>query len=98
MIVVIGSVVAQPGMLEDMLALSREHVTRSRAEPGCESHAVYIDTENRMRLVFVEEWTDQAALRQHFAVPASGQFIKALRTLASEAPVMRIYEAARLSL
>ena len=41
MILVIGSVVAQPTRIAEALALSREHVARSRLEPGCVSHAVH---------------------------------------------------------
>jgi len=96
MILVIGSVTARPGRYDEALALSREHVARSRTEPGCVSHAVHRDTENPDRLVFVEEWLDQASLQQHFKVPASRAFAKALGELASEAPSMAVYDAAKL--
>ena len=93
MIIVIGSVVAVPGRVDDALALSLEHVQRSRAEPGCVSHAVHRDAENPQRLVFVEEWADMAALQQHFRVPASRTFAKALAAMAAEAPSMSLYDA-----
>ena len=96
MILVIGSVTARPGRYDEALALSREHVAGSRTEPGCVSHAVHRDTENPDRLVFVEEWLDQASLQQHFKVPASRAFAKALAELASEAPTMAVYDAAKL--
>jgi quinol monooxygenase YgiN len=57
MILVIGSVVVRDGRLAEAIALSQEHVTRSRAEPGCKAHAVHQDTENPNRLVFVEQWS-----------------------------------------
>lgn len=93
MILVLGSVVTKDGHLAEALAVSQEHVARSRTESGCLSHAVHQDTENPNRLVFVEEWQDQAALQQHFLVPASRAFAKALATLASEPPRMALYEA-----
>ena len=96
MILVIGSVTAKPGRYEEALALSQEHVARSRIEPGCVSHAVHRDTENPDRLVFVEEWVDQASLQQHFKVPASRAFAKALAELASQTPTMAVYDAAKL--
>lgn len=96
MILVIGSVVAQPGRLAEALALSREHVERSRREPGCVSHGVHQDAENPQRLVFVEEWKDQAALDAHFRVPESRAFVKGLFALATEAPSMKIYEASEV--
>ena len=56
--------------------LSLEHVHRSRKEPGCISHAVHVDCENPLRLVFIEQWADRAALLTHFAVPASRDFVQ----------------------
>ncbi len=96
MILVIGSMTAKPGRYQEALALSQEHVARSRTEPGCVSHAVHRDTENPDRLVFVEEWLDQASLQQHFKVPASRAFAKALGELASQPPTMTVYDAAKL--
>jgi ketosteroid isomerase-like protein len=39
MIIVLGSVVAHEGRRDEALALSEEHVARSRTEPGCIAHA-----------------------------------------------------------
>ncbi|MFT3820286.1 MAG: putative quinol monooxygenase [Rubrivivax sp.] len=93
MLVVLGSAVAAEGRFAELLAISREHVARSRAEPGCISHAVHQDTENPLRLVFVEEWQDLASLQQHFKVPASRTFGKALAGLTSSPPTLAVYEA-----
>lgn len=96
MIVVLGSVVAREGSVPRALALSLEHVARSRAEPGCISHAVHRDAENPQRLVFVEHWASQEALWQHFKVPASRIFAKAMGELATEPPTLSIYEATQI--
>jgi quinol monooxygenase YgiN len=97
MIIVTGSLVVKEGWLTDALTLSLEHVRRSRAENGCISHAVHQDAENPARLVFVEEWSDNAALAAHFAIPASRAFAKAIRELAVEAPKLNVFEAKRMS-
>jgi quinol monooxygenase YgiN len=97
MIIVTGSIVAKEGRLADALALSLEHVRRSRTENGCISHAVHQDAENPSRLVFFEEWSDQPALAAHFAVPAARAFAKAIRELALETPKLGVYEAKRIS-
>jgi quinol monooxygenase YgiN len=65
MIVVTGSVTARDDTFNEVRTLSLEHVHRSRAEPGCISHAVHVDCENPLRLVFIEQWTDRAALLAH---------------------------------
>jgi len=93
MIIVTGSVVARPETIDELVALSLEHVRRSRLEPGCRSHAVHRDLENPLRLVFVEEWEDRAALAVHFAVPASRAFVKAARALADGPPAMSVFDA-----
>ena len=96
MILVTGSVTAREESLNQVLKLSLEHVHRSRNEPGCISHAVHIDCENPLRLVFVEQWADRAALLAHFAVPASRDFVRALQPLAATATTLEIFEAAKL--
>ena len=96
MIVVTGSVTAREDSLGEVRKLSREHVHRSRQEPGCISHAVHVDCENPLRLVFIEQWTDRAALLAHFAVPASRNFVRALAPLAAVATTIEIYDAARV--
>ena len=63
MIVVTGSVTAREDSVDQMRELSLEHVRRSRMEPGCISHAVHVDCENPLRLVFFEQWADRAGPR-----------------------------------
>ena len=91
MIIVLGHVDAGPGTIDDALALSLEHVRRSREEPGCLSHAVHRDVEHPYRLVFVERWADRDALDVHFRVPESGAFVEAVARLAVADPAMDIY-------
>ena len=95
MIIVTGSVVVKDEHWEQALALSLEHVPRSRAEAGCLAHAVHQDVEHPARLVCVEEWADQAALAAHFAVPAARAFAEVLGTLAVETPRLQVFEAQR---
>jgi quinol monooxygenase YgiN len=96
MIVVTGSVEARHDTFDEVLQLSLEHVHRSRMEPGCIFHAVHVDCENPLRLVFIEQWSDRAALLAHFAVPASRNFVKALQPLAASASTIEIYDATPL--
>lgn len=93
MILVLGHVTARPEHVDEVLRLSQAHVGRSRAEPGCIAHAVHRDTENPLRLVFVEQWEDMAALQAHFRVPGSREFGKALASMASEPPGLQLFDA-----
>jgi quinol monooxygenase YgiN len=92
MIVVLGQVQVRQGHLPAALALSMAHVQRSRAEPGCLMHAVHQDAEDPQRLVFVEQWADEAALRTHFKVPASRDFVDSLAQLCATRPRIDIYD------
>jgi quinol monooxygenase YgiN len=96
MIVVTGSVVARQDCFEEVRRLSLEHVHRSRKEPGCISHAVHVDCENPLRLVFIEQWADRRSLLAHFAVPASRDFVRALQPLAASASTIELYDATQL--
>ena len=93
MILITGHVILTPEHRERMISLGAEHSARSRSEPGCLAHNCHIDVENPDRLVFVEEWADMAAVRAHFAVPASGAFVAEMRALSPQPPVIRIYAA-----
>ena len=84
MIIVLGSAVVQEQHFAHALSWSRQHVLRSRGEPGCIAHAVHRDTENPRRLVFVAQWPDRAALRAHFKLAASRTFAQTLAGLVSQ--------------
>ena len=93
MIIVLGSIIAKPDTLPALLKASQEHVDRSRLEQGCLAHAVHIDHENPLKLVFVEKWSDAAALAAHFRVKGSIDFVTTARSLAAGDPVIEIFAA-----
>lgn len=96
-IIVTGSVQARPEALDEVLRVSLEHVLRSRTEPGCLFHSVHRDVEDPNRVLFLEHWTDRAALDAHFRVPASGDFVKVLGALAATPPTIDIYDSKPLA-
>lgn len=93
MIIVTGSVLARADTFDDVLRSSLEHVERSRKEPGCISHDVHVDCQNPMRLFFYERWTDEAALRTHFAVEDTRAFVRSLKGRIAETTGTQIYRA-----
>ncbi|WP_327709109.1 antibiotic biosynthesis monooxygenase [Streptomyces sp. NBC_00464] len=65
-LVVIAECLAQPG-LEDRLRTALEAMIEpSMEEPGCLAYRPYADPNRPARMVIVEEWTDAAALAEHF--------------------------------
>ena len=96
MIVVFGNVQVAPQHMQQARQIAKQHVERSRAEPGCISHAFYEDPDRPNLLVFVEEWESEHALKQHFAVPASATFGKQMGALAASRPHIRLLHATEL--
>ena len=97
-LIVTGSIQARPESIDKVVALSLAHVRRSRREPGCLLHSVHHDVEDPLRLVFLEHWLDEDALRAHFRVPESGAFVRDVAALAASAPEMTIYAAQAVSI
>lgn len=96
MIIITGSARVSPADRDAALRLGSEHSARSRAEPGCIAHNCHTDAEDPDRIVFLELWEDMAAVQQHFAVPASGRFVRDLAALALARPEIRIFDAREL--
>jgi quinol monooxygenase YgiN len=92
-IIIIGSVIGSAETIDELIGLSLEHVRRSRGEPGCLAHGVAMDVENPLRLLFTERWVDMAAVTKHFAVPASGDFVRTATELAAAPPTLELFEA-----
>lgn len=96
MIFITGSARIDPEHRDAALALGVEHSKRSRSEPGCIAHNCHTDAEDPGRIVFVEQWADMAAVMAHFAVPASGEFIRKLGAMALGKPDIQLFEATAL--
>lgn len=97
MIIVLGRAIVPAAQLTEALRLSREHVARSRTEPGCIEHGVYQEPDAEGHLLFVEKWESEAALKQHFRVPESIAFIQAINAIASEPPSLSMFTASELA-
>ncbi|MGI8608488.1 MAG: putative quinol monooxygenase [Candidatus Dormibacteria bacterium] len=92
--VIVTAIVDLPAdRVDEALALSIEHVHRSRSEPGCLFHSVSRDADDPNRLIFLENWEDRAAVQVHFVVPAALDFARALGAMATSRPDMRMYQA-----
>ena len=92
MILITGAILARPGSFDELRQLCVAHSVRSRTEDGCLHHAVHVDAENPLRLVFVELWRDRQAVAAHFADKDARAFVKAARALAADTTRMAIYE------
>lgn len=66
MIIVTARVRCQPGTEDEFIAAAREVVTRTQAEPGCLSYTCLRDLADESAFMFIEEWADRDALKEHF--------------------------------
>ncbi|MEO6408237.1 MAG: putative quinol monooxygenase [Burkholderiaceae bacterium] len=96
MIIVTGTVYARTDTVDQLLLISREHVLRSRTEPGCLEHGVAIDADDPLRLVFFERWADRASIDTHMKVPASRAFGKQLMAFVDRPPTLNLYDVIEL--
>jgi quinol monooxygenase YgiN len=66
---VVAAVTAKPGMESTLAAAIEKCVGPSRAEPGCLEYTPYRDATVAGRFVFLERWTNRAALDAHTKTP-----------------------------
>jgi len=78
MIVVTGRVRVRSEGRERFIEVATGMCRNSREEEGCAGYRVYEDLEQPSHYVFVEEWADDDALRQHFNQPHTASFMAAL--------------------
>lgn len=97
MIVVTGDIVASAGQFDALFAETRAHSARSRTEPGCLSHDCFRDPDNPDRIVFLERWRDEAALKAHFRTPGITQLVAAFGNYADKRGTMQVYAASEVS-
>jgi quinol monooxygenase YgiN len=94
MIVVVGRVTTDAERRDELVRIGEEVASASRAEDGCLSYALYADTTNADRFVFVEEWESQEALERHFGTPHIALFMKAIPTVVAAPPDVKFHTIA----
>ena len=95
MIAVIGRVRTDAERREALVAIGQRVTAASRAEAGCGSYRLYQDTEDPDEFVFVEEWDNDEALRQHFRTPHIAEFMRAIPEAIAAPPDVKFHEVAR---
>jgi quinol monooxygenase YgiN len=78
MIVVVGRVRTDAEKRDALIRVGQTVAAASRSEPGCISYRLYEDTEIENEFVFVEEWENGEALKQHFTTAHVGEFMQAI--------------------
>jgi quinol monooxygenase YgiN len=69
MIIVIATLIAQPGSGETILPAARICIEKTRAEDGCLAYDLHRSVTEPDRLVFIERWGTREALTAHSKQP-----------------------------
>lgn len=92
-VVVVATIHPQPEHRAEVVAALEKAIARVHDEAGCELYALH---EGDDRLVMIEKWADEAALRTHSAAPALAELGAALAgrlTQALDVQVLRPHPA-----
>lgn len=90
MIHVIAIITAQPGQREKILEVARGNLAAVRAEHGCMEYGFTVDAEGLGSFqtkfgpdtfVFIEKWSDTAALKAHAAAPHMAAYAAKVKDL-----------------
>lgn len=66
MIYMVATLKIKPGSLPEFIAAAKTCIAETRKEEGCISYDLHQSVTDDDTLVFVERWTDQAAVDAHF--------------------------------
>lgn len=79
---IVAKLSVKPEKIKDFTEAAKEMIEKSNKESGCSFYQLYQDPYDNSRFVFVEEYTNQAAVDAHFATdyfkafgPKIGDFI-----------------------
>ena len=78
MIIVIARWRPRPERRDDLEAVLREVQEASRADDGCLNYGYYANVADELSFIAVEEWRDEAALREHLRTPHVAKLVAAL--------------------
>ena len=87
---IIAQVFIKPEHVDAFLASTTDLIAKSRAEEGCITYNLYQDPNDSTKLLFFEEWKNQAAIDFHFETEHFKNFGKMLEEFASAEPVITI--------
>jgi quinol monooxygenase YgiN len=64
---IVAKLSVKPEKIKDFTEAAKVMIENSNKEPGCKSYQLYQDPYDNTKFVFVEQYTNQAAVDAHFA-------------------------------
>jgi quinol monooxygenase YgiN len=88
---VIATMTAKPGLEARLRGSLLGLVDATVAEPGCLAYRVYTAADHPASIALIEEWTDEAALQQHYGTPHFKEVAGQLDELLAEPLAVKYY-------
>jgi len=88
---VVARITARPDKVEELRQVLSGLVAPTRAEEGCISYELLQNRSEPTDFTFVEEWTNDAALEQHFTTEHIQNAMARLDELVAQEPDIRTY-------
>ena len=92
MIIVVAHLRLRSGTFDRFTQAVEKVIPPSEAEPGCVSYEAHRGLQRPEDVLFIERWTDRAALDGHFAAPHFKIFDYVLATLLDQPPHVEVFE------
>lgn len=86
-VIIVASLTAKPESVDLVRDACKQAVEDVHTEPGCELYALH---ETDRTFVFIEQWSDQEALKAHGTAPAIGKLFGALGGHLDGPPDMKV--------
>jgi quinol monooxygenase YgiN len=93
MVIVMGTVRLDPAKLAAAKPAMAKMVVASRAEAGCIAYAYAQDLLDPAIMHVAEQWTDRAALTEHFATPHMAEWRGVMGSLGLTGRDLKVFES-----
>ena len=91
MVIALGDIYAQIQRRDEVRELMRATQERMREEPGCAYYAFAETLDDPGHFVVVQEWSDQAALDDHYRSPAFADYRAQIGQLLVRSSELRVH-------
>jgi len=91
---IVAKLSLKPEKVKDFIAAAKEIIEKSNTESGCSFYQLYQDPYDNSKFVFVEEYTNQAAVDAHFAAEYFNAFGPKIKDMLAEAAEIKIITVA----
>ncbi len=88
-VIIVASMTAKPDSVDLVRDACKQAVEDVHTEPGCELYALH---ETDRTFVFIEQWSNQEALKAHGTAPAVGTLFRTVSGHLDGPPDMKLLE------